>query len=74
LDIIDGFDYLAAHLSDKATQILEEYEDEDADLVEILMEEIGTSSVLCFSITTSGVGCGPASSTVYLAVDFCANS
>ena len=53
---------------------LEQAEEEDLDpdeVVEELLEQLDSKSILCFSITTSGIACAPTSSTVYVAVDFC---
>ena len=41
------------------------------EVVEELLEQLDSKSILCFSITTSGVASGPTSSMVYVAVDFC---
>ena len=69
---IGEFDYVASHLEAQVNSIMEKAEDdEDADPVDILLEQLESTSILFFSITTSGVACGPTSSTVYVAVDFC---
>ena len=69
---IAEFDYIAPYLEAQVDSIMEQVEDdEDIDPVDMLLEQLESTSILCFSITTSGVACGPTSSTVYVAVDFC---
>ena len=69
---IGEFDYVASYLEAQVDSIMEQAEDDkDREPVDILLEQLDSTSILCFSITTSGVACGPTSSTVYVAVDFC---
>ena len=66
---IGEFDYVASYLKTQVDDIMET-EDEDVEPVATLLAQLESKSILCFSITTSGVACGPTSSTVYVAVDW----
>ena len=69
---IGEFDYAAPRMEAQIAAIMEKAEDdEDIDPVTILLGQLESTSILCFSITTNGVACGPTSSKVYVAVDFC---
>ncbi len=70
---IGEFDLVAPHLKDKINAIAEEAEGSGAsceEMLESILTEINSQSVICYSITTNGVGCGPVSSTVVVAIDF----
>ena len=69
---IGDFDHVAAHMEARVAAIRERAEeDENLDPVSTLLGQMESTSILCFSVTTSGVACGPTASTVYVAVDFC---
>ena len=71
IPMIGVFDYVASYLKAQVAGIMEKAEDEDIDPVATLLGQLESKSILCFSITTSGIACGPTASTVYVAVDFC---
>jgi hypothetical protein len=67
------FDQVVSHLQVQVDSIMDKSEEEDLDpeeKVEALLEQLNSKSILCFSVTSSGVACGPSSATVYVAVDF----
>lgn len=72
LPVIGDFDYIIDGLKDTADRITNFAGEEDIDPVQAFLLTLDSKSTLCFSITTSGIACGPVSSTVYVAIDFCA--
>jgi len=70
VDICDGFQYVAPYLQKQVESVFENEETED-DPVKALLNQMESNSILCYSITTSGMACGPVSSTVIVAFDFC---
>lgn len=67
---VGEFSDLAPHIEEKYGEKLQEIQKEEGDSVEPAMEIIDEDSLLCFSITTSGLGHGPAASTFTVAFDF----
>ena len=70
---IGEFIYLAPRIEDMASKLIEKAEDDDLDYeaqIEAILEKLSSKSILCFSITTTGMACGPTSSAVYVAADF----
>ena len=70
---IGEFNQVAPHLQTHVDSVTEQAEEEGLDpedMVAELLQRMDSKSVLSFSVTTSGVACGPASTTVYVAVDF----
>ena len=66
------FDHIAGPMEAQVAAMGERAEDdENLNPVSTLLGQIDSTSILCFSVTTSGVACGSTSSTVYVAVDFC---
>ena len=69
---IGDFDHVSPHMEAQVATIRERAEDDEhLDPVSTLLGQMDSTSILCFSVTTTGVACGPTSSTVYVAVDFC---
>ena len=69
------FEHVSPDIEDLAEQAKEiadeEHSDPAEELIKLLNERQQVNSVLCFSITTSGMACGPISSTECFAIDFC---
>jgi len=70
LDMIGEFIWSANPPQSQRIEDDEELETPD-EKIKALLKEINSDSVLCVSFTTSGMACGPMSSTVYMAFDFC---
>jgi hypothetical protein len=69
---IGDFDYIIDDLKDTADRIKDFAMEEEVDPVQAFLLTLDSKSTLCYSITTTGIAHGPVSSTVYVAIDFCA--
>ena len=67
---IGKFAELAPHIEAEYGEELKEIEQKERDSVEEALELIDIDSLLCMTVTTSGVACGPASSTYSAAFDY----
>ena len=71
LDEISEFQYAEGWIEELYNNFLEQTDNDPADAFQLLLEVIGnkTDNSVCFSITTSGMACGPMSSTVHFGID-----
>lgn len=69
LDDVGDFVFIRSDLETKCQQ-LEKDDDTTIDqfLCELL-ESVDSANLVCYSITTRGIACGPVSSTIRIAVD-----
>ena len=68
LDLVGEFEAVAPDLADLVQAVRSE-EDRDEDPVDALLGHLDSKSILAFSLTTSGMACGPVSATLSLAFD-----
>lgn len=66
LDEVGDFSYIAPELE----KLLEKLSD-DEDQVDGLCKRIKSKTAICLGVTTSGMACGPVSSTAWLGFDLC---
>jgi hypothetical protein len=71
IDIVGDFDHLNERHTELAEQASRLAEERDTLAVDEFIQAMDSTKVLCFSLTTNGMACGPTSSTVYAAFDFC---
>jgi hypothetical protein len=74
LDIVQEFTYVAPAYKTVAKAARKAYEaDDDVDQIRYVLDRIDArkqASILCFAATSSGMCCGPCSSTLCVAIDF----
>lgn len=59
----------------RSFQALDEDGEFEGDLFEEFVKKVPSKSIVCFEVTTHGMGCGPVSFTIRLGIDmnFCAD-
>ena len=68
-DEVGEFTSVAPHLEEVLSAVLDD-EEADEHPVDLAATKIQAKSILHLSVETSGMACGPVSSTVYLGIDF----
>ena len=66
--------FIAPRIKEQIASIIEKANKDNMDYnetIKTVLKELNSTSILCFSITTSGIARAPSSSKVYVAVDFC---
>lgn len=71
VDEVGEFEFIDSNYE----SLLKEFDYEsDDDQIEFLMKKVKSESAIAFNLTTSGIACGPVSSSVTYGVDFNPNN